>query len=55
MNGKELKILREKAQLTQKELSEKIGTLHPRISDWENGKRKISAAYLKILNDFFNL
>ncbi len=53
MTGHELKTLREKANLTQKEFAEKIGTLYPRVSDWETGKRKISLAYQKIINDFF--
>ncbi len=55
MKGTELKILREKHNLTQKELAEKIGTKYPRISDWETGKRKISPAYQKVINSFFEI
>lgn len=55
MTGQELKILREKAELTQRELAEKIGTNYARISDWETGKRKISPAYLHILKTFFHV
>jgi transcriptional regulator with XRE-family HTH domain len=55
MTGEELKILREKAGLTQIELAEKIGTFHPVISGWENGKHKISRAYLRILKSFFKV
>lgn len=55
MTGQELKILREKAGLTQTELAEKIGSFHPQISSWETGKRKISRAYEKILKDFFKV
>lgn len=53
MTGQELKLLREKAGLTQTELADKIGTTHPRISDWETGKRKISLAYQRILKNCF--
>jgi transcriptional regulator with XRE-family HTH domain len=55
MTGEELKILREKANLTQTELAEKIGTFHPVISGWETGKHKISRAYLQILKAFFKI
>ena len=55
MTGQDLKKLREIANLTQKELADKLGTSHPRISDWETGKRKISIAYQKIIYIFFGL
>lgn len=55
MTGQELKELREKANLTQKELAEKLGTTYPRVSDWETGKRKISLAYQRIINIFFGM
>lgn len=55
MTGKELKILREQKGLTQRELAKEIGTTYPRISDWETGKRKISLAYLRILNGYFKI
>lgn len=51
MTGQQLKELRLKANLTQKELGEKIGVADTRISEWEKGKYKISNAYLRILGD----
>ncbi|EAY24739.1 helix-turn-helix transcriptional regulator [Microscilla marina] len=53
MSGRELKKLRAKNKLTQKQLAEKIEVAQPRISEWERNKFKISKAYRKILNDFF--
>lgn len=53
MTGEELKALREKAGLTQKELADKLGTKRERVSDWENNKRKMSGAYLRILKNSF--
>ena len=53
MTGQELKILREKAGLTQGELAAKIGTTYSRVSDWETGKRKISPAYQTLLKNVF--
>lgn len=50
MKGEELKALRLKANLTQKELAEKIGVSDSRVSEWEHGKYKISNAYVRILN-----
>lgn len=50
MTGEELKILRLKANLTQKELAGKIGVSDSRVSEWEHGKYKISNAYVRILN-----
>lgn len=55
MTGQELKILRERKGLTQRELAEKVGTNFARISDWETGKRKISNAYVQILKTFFQV
>ena len=52
MNGKELKILRKQKGLTQKEVSDAIGTIVQRISEWENGKN-ISKVYSRLLDNFF--
>lgn len=53
MNGKELKILRKKNKLTQKELAKEINVFQGVVSGWENDKHKISNAYLTILENFF--
>lgn len=55
MTGQELKNLREAKGLTQTELGEKIGTHYTVISGWENGKHKISKAYLRLLKNFFKV
>lgn len=49
MTGQELKSLRVKANLSQKELGEKIGVADTRISAWEHDRHKISKAYLRLL------
>lgn len=54
MGGEELKVLREKHNLTQIELGEKIGVTQSRISKWENLENKISKIYQKVLTDFFS-
>ena len=54
MTGKELKTLRKQAGLTQTELGQEIGTSYPVLSNWENGKQKISNVYQKVLTDYFN-
>jgi DNA-binding transcriptional regulator YiaG len=54
MNGEELKILREKYNLTQKEVAEAIETDVSRISEWENNRFKISKSYQKLLTSFFD-
>lgn len=51
MTGQELKERRLKANLTQKELGEKIGVADTKISEWENNKHKISKAYIRLLNE----
>ena len=48
-----LKDLRESAGLTQRDLSEKIGTSHRNIGRWENGENDISSFFLIKLADFF--
>lgn len=55
MTGQELKELRLKAGLTQTELGQKIGVAYTKISQWENGKHKISKAYLRYLKVEFGL
>ena len=49
MKAEELKILRKKNNLTQKELAEKLGTKDTVISRWENGRSNISSAYAKLI------
>lgn len=53
MTGEELKRLREKYDLTQTELAEKINVHQERISKWETGVHKISNSYVFILTNFF--
>jgi transcriptional regulator with XRE-family HTH domain len=53
MTGQELKLLRQKHNLTQKEVAEAIGTNFNRISEWELGKFKISKAYQILLETYF--
>lgn len=53
MTGEELKTLRLKAGLTQTELAEKIKVAYNRISEWENGKYKMSKVYNRLLNEVF--
>jgi transcriptional regulator with XRE-family HTH domain len=53
MTGQELKLLRQKYNLTQKEVAEAIGTNYNRISEWELGKFKISKAYQLLLEAYF--
>ncbi|GEM_PF-2041827 len=54
MDGQKLKILREKHNLTQTELGNKIGVTQSRISKWENEENTISKIYQKVLKDFFS-
>lgn len=49
MTGKELKELRLKANLTQEQLAEKIGSHKQVISRWENERSNISKAYEKLI------
>ena len=55
MTGEELKKLRLKANLTQSELGSIIGVAYTKISQWENGKHKISNAYLRVLKQYFKI
>ena len=52
MDGVELKTLRQKFNLKQQELAEKIGTKQQRISEWENGAN-ISPVYQRVLREVF--
>ena len=54
MDATKLKELRIAKKITQKQLAEKIGTEQSRISDWENGKFKISKSYQKLLQILLN-
>ncbi len=53
MTGKELKELREKYGLTQKNLAEAVETEQAQISRWENELYGISRAYQKLLKQYF--
>lgn len=54
MNGKELKELRKKFNLTQEDVAKGIEAQRTRISDWENERYKISNAYRILLQQFFS-
>ena len=53
MTGEELKTLRKKYNLKQQEVADGIGTAYQRISEWEQGKFKISKAYQMLLKQYF--
>lgn len=55
MEGNELKRLRERAGLTQQQLSQKTGVSRSLISQWENGVISVSAATKKRIADFFGV
>ena len=50
-----LKVYRIKANLTQKELANKVEVLERTISYWESGKRECDLDTLIRLADFFNI
>lgn len=53
MTGQELKELRLKYNLTQTQVADGIGTDYTRVSEWENGKVKMSNITSKALELFF--
>ena len=53
MNGKDLRELREKHNLTQQDVANSIGTRVQRISEWENGKKSISPSYQRLISMYF--
>lgn len=53
MKGEELKELRKKYNLTQKDLGKEIGVSDTKISQWENSVHKISNAYVLHLKALF--
>ena len=58
MNGSELKDLRNRARLTQKDVAEKIGFLYQSYQRYENCKDNevnINPQYYKTLGDLYNL
>lgn len=55
MEGNELKQLRERAGLTQQQLSQQTGVSRSLISQWENGVISVSAATKRRFTDFFGL
>lgn len=55
MQGNELKKLRERAGLTQQQLSQQTGVSRSLISQWENGVISVSATTQKRLADFFGV
>ncbi len=55
MEGRELKSLRERAGLTQQQLSQKTGVSRSLISQWENGVISVSATTKKRVGDFFGV
>ena len=55
MEGNELKQLRERAGLTQQQLSQQTGVSRSLISQWENGVISVSAGTKKRIADFFGV
>lgn len=51
----ELKVLRVKNQLTQKQLAEKLGVSYPTYNLVEQGKRKGSTEFWQGIQSLFNL
>lgn len=55
VEGNELKQLRERAGLTQQQLSQQTGVSRSLISQWENGVISVSATTKKRFTDFFGV
>ena len=55
MFAERLKILRLENKLTQKQLSNKLGTSQPSYAQWESGKRKPTGETIQKIADFFNV
>lgn len=51
MTGEQIKEIRIKLFMTQREFSETIGVHHITVSDWENGKVKPSLRHQKKINE----
>lgn len=54
MEAKQLKLLRETADLSQLEVATKLEIHQSHISKWENGTYSVSRPYKKMLLNFFN-
>lgn len=55
MFPKKLKELRLKANLTQKEIAEKLNISQPAYQQWESGRRKPTLTTLEMFSDFFSV
>lgn len=55
MFSKKLKNLRLKANLTQKEIAEKLNISQPSYQQWESGRRKPTLTTLEMFSDFFGV
>lgn len=55
MFSKKLKELRLKANLTQKEIAEKLNISQPSYQQWESGRRKPTLTTLEMFSDFFGV
>ena len=53
--GKKIVELRQKREITQKQLADYLGIGVPCLSLWESGKREVSAKMLTKLSKFFNV
>lgn len=53
--GKKIFMLRTAANLTQEELSQKIGCSQNLVSHWELSKRRLRADYLVSLSEVFKI
>ncbi len=54
MTGQKLKDLRQKSDLTQEALAEKLFVSRDLISKWENGRRRPAFHYLEKLSEIFS-
>ena len=55
MFSKKLKELRLKANLTQREIAEKLNISQPSYQQWESGRRKPTLTTLEMFSDFFGV
>lgn len=53
--GKRLAYLRNKRNLSQKELADKLNYSQSSIAMWENGKRRVPDEAKEVLADFYNV
>ena len=55
ISGQRIKELRKENKLTQKELAEQLHTVHPVITNYENGKNLIATPFLYTISKKYNV